>query len=94
MQFAITCLDQPNSLALRQATRAAHLEHAAAHGVVLGGPLLDSAGSPIGSLLIVQADTREQAEQIAAADPYAQAGLFASVTIHGFRTVLRDGVLL
>ena len=93
MQFAITCLDQPNSLALRQATRAAHLEHAAAHRVVLGGPLLDSAGSPIGSLLIVEADTREQAEQIAAADQYAHEEILASLNIKSFRTVLRGGVL-
>ena len=94
MQFAITCLDKPDSIALRQATREAHLKHAAAHRVVFGGPLLNAAGSPFGSLLIVEADNREEAERIAAADPYAQAGLFSSVTIPGFRTVLRDGAVL
>ena len=92
MLFAISCLDKPSSIALRQATRAKHLEHAAQHRVVFGGPLLDADGAPCGSLLVVEADSREQAEQFAAADPYAQAGLFASVTIQGFRTVFRDGV--
>ena len=92
MLFAIMCLDKPDSLAVRQATRAKHLEHAAQHQVMLGGPLLDSDGAPCGSLLVVEADSREQAERFAAADPYARAGLFASVTIQGFRTVFRDGV--
>ncbi len=94
MQFVITCLDKPDSLALRQATRDAHLAHATAHRVVFGGPLLNAAGNPFGSLLIVEADSKEEAERIAAADPYSQAGLFSSVTIHGFRTVLRDGALV
>ena len=94
MLFAITCLDKPDSLALRQATRAAHLEYAAQHHVVFGGPLLDGGGTPVGSLLVVEAASREDAERAAAADPYAKAGLFASVTLHGFRTVFRDGTLV
>ncbi len=92
MLFAITCLDKPDSAALRQATRAKHLEHAARHGVVFGGPLLGPDGAPCGSLLVIEADHQAAAEHVAAADAYAQAGLFASVTIHGFRTVFRDGV--
>ncbi len=92
--FAITCLDKPDSLALRQATRPAHLEYAAQHHVAFGGPLLDGGGSPFGSMLVVEANSKEEAERFAAADPYAQAGLFSSVTIHGFRAVFRDGVLV
>ena len=94
MLFAITCLDKPSALALRQATRPAHLEHAGLHRVVFGGPLLDAGGSPFGSLLVVDVESREEAERFAAADPYAKAGLFASVTIHGYRAVFRDGALV
>ena len=94
MLFAITCLDKPNALALRQATRPAHLEYAGQHHVAFGGPLLDAGGAPFGSLLVVDVESREDAERFAASDPYAQAGLFSSVTIHGYRAVFRDGALV
>ncbi len=91
MLFAITCIDKPDSLALRQSTRPAHLGYAAAHTVALGGPLLDEAGQPVGSLLVVELPDHAAAAAWAAADPYAQAGLFAHTTIQGFRTVFKDG---
>ena len=93
MLFAITCLDKPDSLALRQATRPAHLEYLAGYQIVLlGGPVLDPAGASCGSLLVLEAADLAEAEAFAAADPYAKAGLFASTTIQGFRMVVRDGV--
>ncbi len=91
MLFAIICTDKPDSLALRQATRAAHLAHAAAHGIMFGGPLLDPAGQPCGSLLVIEAESHAAAAAVAAADPYAVAGLFAETTVRGFRTVFKDG---
>ncbi len=92
MLFAILCTDKPDSLALRQATRPAHLAHAAANGIVFGGPLLDPAGQPCGSLLVIEAESHAHAAAAAAADPYALAGLFAETTIRGFRTVFENGV--
>ncbi len=91
MLFAIICTDKPDSLALRQATRPAHLAHAAANGIVFGGPLLDPAGQPCGSMLVIEAESHAHAVAVAAADPYAAAGLFAATDIHGFRTVFKDG---
>ncbi len=89
--FAIICTDKPDSSALRLATRPAHLDYAAANGIVFGGPLLDEAGQPCGSLLVIEAESHAQAAAFAAADPYAKAGLFAETTIRGFRTVFKDG---
>ena len=89
--FAIICTDKPGSLALRQATRPAHLDYAAANGVVFGGPLLDKTGQPCGSMLVIEAESHAQAAAFAAADPYAKAGLFAETTIRGFRAVFKDG---
>ncbi len=91
MLFAISCFDKPGSLALRQATRPAHLDFVTGQHVVIGGPLLDAEGQPCGSLLLFEAPDRAAAEAFVAADPYGQAGLFERVTIHGFRTVIRDG---
>ena len=93
MLFAIICTDKPGGLELRMATRPAHLEHLKAHEreLVLVGPVLDAAGQPCGSLLVVEAADRAAAETFAAADPYARAGLFESVVIRPFRTVFKDG---
>ena len=94
MLFAITCLDKLDSLALRTTTRPDHVAYLATHHVAYGGPLLDDAGQPCGSLLVVEVADHTAAAMFAAGDPYAQAGLFASTTIHGFRAVFKDGVAL
>lgn len=75
---------------LRQRTRPAHLaylEKFQEHAVV-AGPLLDEAGEPIGSLLLMRFPDYRSAVAFAAEDPYAQAGLFASVAITPWRQVL------
>ena len=88
--FAIHCIDKPASADLRTATRPAHLEHLERVGdrLLVAGPLLDEEGRPIGSLLIIDFDDRKAAIQFAADDPYAQAGLFASVAVTAWRQVL------
>jgi uncharacterized protein len=90
--FVVECLDKPDSLELRLATRAAHLaylDQLGAQTVRLGGPLLAGDGqSPIGSLLIFAGADRAPIEAIMAGDPYTQAGLFAQVTITPFRRVV------
>jgi uncharacterized protein YciI len=91
MLFVITCLDKPESLALRQATRPTHLDYLATQPVMYGGPLLDDAGQPCGSMLVVDVADHAAAAVFAANDPYAEAGLFASTTIRGFRAVFKDG---
>ncbi len=93
MLFAITCHDKPGSLALRQHTRPAHLGYLVDFHIVLGGPMLDESGQPCGSMLVIDAPDRAAAETFAGGDPYAVAGLFDRVTIHGFRAVYKDGQL-
>lgn len=90
--YAIHCIDKPHAEELRAETRAVHLDHVRAAGdrVLLGGPLLDDAGTPIGSLLIVDFDSRKDALEFAARDPYAQAGLFASVAVTLWRQVFPE----
>jgi uncharacterized protein YciI len=94
MLFAITCLDKPDSLELRLATRPSHVDYLAANNLVLAGPLLDDAGKPCGSLLLIEAADHAAAAVFAADDPYAQAGLFASTTIRPYRIVFKDGVAI
>jgi len=96
MQFAVICADRPGSLDLRLATRPGHLTYLALYAdrIVHSGPMLDLDGRPCGSLLILNVADRAAAEGFAAADPYAQAGLFESTVIRGLRTVILDGQVL
>lgn len=90
MLFAIYCLDRPGSLEVRLGNRPAHLAHLESQEdkLVTAGPLLSDDGeTPIGSLLVFEAETLAVAQAFAAADPYAKAGLFDSVTIRPWRRV-------
>jgi len=87
--FVITCIDKPGSLPVRMATREAHLAYLKGQaGVRLGGPFLDEKGDMAGSLLVVEAADLAAAKAFSAGDPYAQAGLFASVDIRGWRNTI------
>jgi uncharacterized protein YciI len=84
MLFALICTDKPGSLAVRKSNRPEHVAYLQRLGdrLALAGPFTDEDGeTPTGSLVVIEAASREAAEQIAAADPYAKAGLFASVEI-------------
>ncbi len=88
MRVALICIDKPDHLAVRQENRAAHLAHIEASGVVeMAGPFLDG-GQMCGSLVVLEVDTLEAARDWAAADPYAKAGLFASVDIREWKKVI------
>jgi uncharacterized protein YciI len=88
--FALTCTDKPGALALRLATREAHLAYLRERlsMIKIAGPVLNATGDPAGSLFIIEADTPAEVEALAAADPYQLAGLFAEVTIQPWRLVL------
>lgn len=86
--FVIVALDKPGARDLRAANRQAHLDYADASGaVVMAGPFLDADGGMTGSLLILDLPDMAAAEAWAAADPYAKAGLFESVSIRAWKKV-------
>lgn len=93
MLFAIVCTDRPGRLDLRLATRPAHIAYLTTYRskLVHAGPMLDLDGRPCGSVLIVDVEDIAAAEGFATQDPYAQAGLFESTVVRGFRTVFKDG---
>ncbi len=90
MHFVAHCTDKPGSTDLRAGVRPDHIEWIGDHvdQIQVAGPLLDDGGSPIGSLLIVEAESRERAAALLAADPYAKAGLFQTVTITPWKWVI------
>ena len=85
--FVLICIDKPDSLALRMATREAHFAYARAHGqgIKFGGPFLDEAGDMAGSLILLEAEDLAAAQAWHEADPYKLAGLFERVEIRPFR---------
>lgn len=89
MRVALICIDKPDALQIRLDTRAAHLAHIAATGVVeMAGPFLNADGRMTGSLIILDVETLAQAQDWAASDPYAQAGLFQAVTVTEWKKVV------
>lgn len=82
--------DKPNSLALRLATRPAHLEYAQnSKAVRIGGPYLGPDGeNSAGGMLVLEVDTIEQAYAWLAEDPYIKAGLYESVVVRPFKFVV------
>jgi len=84
MLYALICTDKPNRLAIRKAKRPEHVEYLKGLGdtLKLAGPFTGADGESMnGSLIVIEAASPQAAKEIAAGDPYAKAGLFASVEI-------------
>jgi uncharacterized protein YciI len=88
--FVLLCVDKPNSLDLRMATREAHLAFARGYGdrIKVGGPILSDTGDMAGSLVILEAADLAEAKAFNTNDPYTQAGLWQSVEIRPFRATV------
>ena len=93
MLFALLCTDKPNAIDLRMKVRPEHLAYLESLGVG------DESGRAVSqrrgiahrfSLVIIEAADRKAAEAMAANDPYAKAGLFASVEIKAWRWALKN----
>ena len=84
MLYAAICTDKPGSLDKRKANRAEHLAYLKSLGeaLVLAGPFTEEDGTSMnGSLIVVEAASLEDARKIIDGDPFARAGIFASVEI-------------
>lgn len=90
MFFFIRCNDKSDKGDLRAQTREAHLDYlkSVSDRVLAAGPTLGDDGESVtGSVLIIKAADRADAEAFTDADPYAQAGIFERVTIAPWRKV-------
>lgn len=91
MYFAIECRDKPDHAQVRTENRPAHLDYlkSQSDSIVFAGPLTDDAGETmLGSLLVIEAESRKQVEDFCAGDPYAKAGLFAETKITAWKRVI------
>ncbi len=88
MLFIIYQEDGPNSAPLREQHKPAHFDYLAAHEdiLVLGGAMLaDDGVTRIGSVLIINVASRDEAERFSANEPLRQAGVFRQVKITRMR---------
>jgi len=98
MLYAIISQDHPNSLALRQKNRPAHIQRLealkSAGRLILAGPhpAIDNieAGDAgfTGSLVVAEFFSLEDAQTWADQDPYQTGGVYADVTVKPFKHVL------
>lgn len=88
MLFVIIGHDAPDAKEKRPQHRPAHLRHleplAKADRIVLAGPMLDGSGS----LIVLEAESLDEAWAIVARDPYVTNGIFNRVEVTPFRRVL------
>lgn len=93
LQFAITAWDAEHTHELRAKHRDEHRERLRASTgapvkVLTAGPLLNHADEPIGSLIIVEADSHTDVERFVAADPFVINRIYARTEIFGFKWTL------
>ena len=93
MKFVIIGFDGPEGEAKRKIYRPAHLANMEpldqAGRVVLAGPLTDKTGS----LIVIEADSLEEAERFAREDPYTVYGVFERVEVHPFTQIFPKSTL-
>jgi len=91
MYFAFICTDKPDGLSIRKAHRPEHLAYLNGLGDTLkfAGPFTAEDGETMtGSLIVVEASSLADAQAIAEGDPFAKAGLFASVEVKPWKWTL------
>ncbi|MBE65478.1 MAG: hypothetical protein CMQ30_02265 [Gammaproteobacteria bacterium] len=97
MYYAIICEDQENSLSKRTQSRPAHIQRLhelkKQDRILIAGPhpAIDSEDPGkkgfVGSLIVAEFHSLEQAEQWAREDPYVDAGVYKKVTVKPFKKV-------
>ena len=87
MPYMAYCLDKAGALEIRMANRPKHVEYLTSYNdkLLFAGPLLDDRDAMIGSLLVLDVADRAEMDKFLANDPYAKAGLFQSVSVHGVK---------
>ena len=88
MLWIISCTDKPNTAAPRAANLQPHRDYLQSQKGILvlaGATQNDDGTEAIGSLFIVNANSRAEAKAFSDGDPFTQAGVFASITIARMR---------
>ncbi len=88
MLWIISCADQPNTAAIREEHLLPHrafLQSQKGILVLAGATQTDDGKEAIGSLFVVNANSRAEAKAFSDGDPFTQHGVFSSITITRMR---------
>jgi uncharacterized protein YciI len=92
MLILFVCRDAPDSCDLRRATRVEHLRYmiASQDRIRFGGPFLDGGATPVGSLIVMEFDSLDDAQAWLRDEPYNRAGLFAETIVAPMRQIMPE----
>ncbi len=88
MLWAISCVDKPDTAAIRASVLQPHRDYLQSQKGILvltGATQNDDGTEAIGSLFVVNVGNRAEAKAFSDGDPFTQAGVFKSVTITRMR---------
>lgn len=91
--YVLYGLDKPGAVEIRKATRQSHLDwiESLRPCVKIAGPMLaDDGATPIGSVVVIEADSLDAAKAEFGKDPYAAASLWLSTSIKQFNWVVKQ----
>jgi len=93
MPYMVVALDKPDTAALRADTRPAHVAYLESNLDKLigaGAKLSDDGETALGSLYLIDTDSREEAEAFVAADPFTKAGVLGEAVATRWRKAILD----
>ena len=96
MLFVATCVDKPHSVDKRMENRPERLAYLNGLGsrAKIGGAVPGSDHkTPVGSMIVFEADSEADVLAILAKDPYSSAGLFESVSVRPWRPAVRQSLV-
>ncbi len=88
MLWTISCTDKPNTAAVRASVLQPHRDYLQSQKGILvlaGATQTDDGTEAIGSLFVVNVNSRAEAKAFSDGDPFTQNGVFATITITRMR---------
>ncbi|MDP1718003.1 MAG: YciI family protein [Burkholderiales bacterium] len=88
MLWTISCTDQPNTAEARASVLQPHRDYLQSKKGILvlaGATQTDDGSQAIGSLFVVNVNSRAEAKAFSDGDPFTQKGVFATITITRMR---------
>ncbi len=88
MLWIVTCIDNPNTAAIRESVLQPHRDYLGSQKKILilaGATQSDDGVTAIGSHFVLSVNSRAEAKAFSDGDPFTQKGVFASVTITRMR---------
>lgn len=91
MQFIVKAYDGEGMLDKRMEVRPRHLEgiERIKEHVICAGGLLDDEGKMMGSVLIMEYESREQLDEYLANEPYVQDNVWQKIEVERMNVVIR-----